>query len=446
MIFMLSISKSIDVHFTKYQEFQAHQTLRLLTELWNDYITYSKHALESGSFQYNYFAFDKEIYGPILKHEKPYYQNISSIARQAMFKQCHDAQVVRLKRDRRYRWPDRIVYRSWDKNPIKSYFFVKDGIRYLDESHLWIPIMHSVKIKEKGYLKDYDFQYIRSGRIVYDNTRNKWHIKIYLEVPDDYFIIHRPSTKSVSPAIGLDIGIHNFLTYAMSDGSVGTINFNKIGSGNPCNDDYVKSRLEKITRLTRACSNKIEWNKHRLGYKTSDHKIAKDDIDLVYHSKAIKKLRYRINRLYGEITRHKRDAIKKTCSALARSNPSFISIENLDVVGLMRQRLRRMRRAMFHMDFGFFRTFIATKCAHYKITLIEAPVDFASTKRCSCCGNKKKYMALSNRVYKCKQCGLSIDRDVNAAINLLKVGYATIKKPEINTSPETIESFIRNFY
>ncbi|MHA1637172.1 MAG: RNA-guided endonuclease InsQ/TnpB family protein, partial [Candidatus Thorarchaeota archaeon] len=103
---------------------------------------------------------------------------------------------------------------------------------------------------------------------------------------------------------------------------------------------------------------------------------------------------------------------------LAKSH-SRIVIEDLCVSWMMKN--RRLARAVADVGMYEFRRQLEYKCQWYGSELAIAPRTFPSSKRCSSCGHKKKELSLSERVYACEECGLKIDRDLNAALNLVTV-------------------------
>jgi putative transposase len=106
----------------------------------------------------------------------------------------------------------------------------------------------------------------------------------------------------------------------------------------------------------------------------------------------------------------------------AKTKPSVITIENLDVSEMIKHNGTKdatLHKYISESSFYTFKVKLTNKCKYYGIRLREANKYFASSKICSRCGNKNKSLTLSDRVYYCNKCGLTIDRDINASINLL---------------------------
>ena len=99
-----------------------------------------------------------------------------------------------------------------------------------------------------------------------------------------------------------------------------------------------------------------------------------------------------------------------------KTKPSRIVMETLNVTTMMKNKY--LAKSIQEQKFYEFKRQIAYKCQKYGIELVEVPTFFPSSKTCSCCGCVKKDLKLSDRVYRCNECGLVIDRDFNASLNL----------------------------
>ena len=152
-----------------------------------------------------------------------------------------------------------------------------------------------------------------------------------------------------------------------------------------------------------------------------------------YSSHSIRKVRKKILRINKKISDYKTDKLKKLVNHLTKSKPEYIAIEDLSVSNMI-SRTREDHSATLskHIQdskFFYFKTHLAFKCKQRNIELRIADKYFASSKKCSRCGWKNKDLHLDDRIYYCHECGLEIDRDANAAINLL---YMKTKYYHIN--------------
>ncbi len=117
-----------------------------------------------------------------------------------------------------------------------------------------------------------------------------------------------------------------------------------------------------------------------------------------------------------KLTNKRHDYINKTVHEVVIARPEYITIEDLNVSGMMKN--RHLSRAIAESEFYYFRALLERKCIEYGIELQIAYRYYASSKTCSRCGNIKRDLKLKDRVYECTECGLVIDRDYNAALNL----------------------------
>ena len=109
------------------------------------------------------------------------------------------------------------------------------------------------------------------------------------------------------------------------------------------------------------------------------------------------------------------DAHHKATSAIVQG-VSAIGIETLHVTGMLKN--RRIAKALQDAALGGFLSKLQSKAATLGVQIVKADRFFASSKICSACGNKKEDLTLADRTYHCEACGVTLDRDVNAAINL----------------------------
>jgi putative transposase len=233
-----------------------------------------------------------------------------------------------------------------------------------------LPRFGEIRIKEKRE------RYCR-GRILSATVRrraNRWYVSITVEeeIPD--------SESPIGGDVGVDLGIKILAT--LSDGTVFR------------NPRALERRLRKLKQLSRSLSRKKKGSRNR------------------------EKARLRLAKMHLKIFNIRQDALHKLTTYLAK-NHSRIVIEDLGVSGMMKN--RRLARAIADVGFYEFRRKLEYKCVWYGPQLIIAPRLYPSSKRCSHCGYKKMELSLDEREYHCEQCGLTIDRDLNAALNLVAV-------------------------
>ena len=94
---------------------------------------------------------------------------------------------------------------------------------------------------------------------------------------------------------------------------------------------------------------------------------------------------------------------------LVKTKPTYITIEDLNVKGMMKN--RHLSKAVAGQNFYYFKEWLIAKCKQYGIELRQVDRFYPSSKLCSCCGHKKVKLSLSERIFKCDTCDAELDRD-----------------------------------
>ena len=207
-----------------------------------------------------------------------------------------------------------------------------------------------------------------------------WYVSIQVEIKRE-----RPPTPLA--VVGVDVGVKQ--AAVVSDGR-------RLENQRP-----LALHLGKLGKLQRQLSKK---------QKTKDPETKRTIFSHNYE-----KQRLKVARKHQQIADMRRDIQHKFSTELARTC-GVIGIEDLNILGMMAN--RKLARAVADAAMGQLLQFLKTKVANAGGDLFIASRWFPSTKRCSCCGHVKKRMPLKHRTYQCQQCGLVIDRDFNAALNL----------------------------
>ena len=221
-------------------------------------------------------------------------------------------------------------------------------------------------------------------RITFDGIN--WFISVGIDTNED-------KSKLNTNGIGIDLGLKDLAI--CSDGNTYK-NINK--------SETVKKLEKKKRRLQRGISRSYEKNKKGGSYCKTNNIIKKE------------KLLLKVNH---RVTNIRQNYLHQTTSEIVNRKPRFICIEDLNVRGMVKN--KHLSKAVHSQGFYEFRRQLEYKCADKGIPLIIADRFYPSSKLCSCCGNMKKDLKLTDRIYKC-DCGNIIDRDVQAAINLEAYG------------------------
>lgn len=235
-----------------------------------------------------------------------------------------------------------------------------------------------------------DKKYI-NPRITYDNKY--WYLSVGYETSDI-------QSKLTTESKGIDLGIKDLAI--CSDGKVYK-NINKT--------KRVKKLKRKLKREQRKLSRMIENN---IDKYVGNHKpVFKKPL---IECKNIQKQKHVIQLLNRTLTNIRDNYLHQTTTEIVKTKPSRIVMENLNVKGMMKN--KHLAKAIAEQKFFEFKRQIEYKCQKYGIKFVEVSKFYPSSKTCSCCGNIKKDLKLSDRTYICSECGLVIDRDYNASINL----------------------------
>ena len=272
-------------------------------------------------------------------------------------------------------------FKKKGKSDVKMYFVKNNPKDCRCERHrLNIPALGWVRIKEKGYIPTTkDGWKIRSGTI--SIKAGRYYVSVLVEVPD------METTNNSNDGIGIDLGLKDFAI--VSNGKTYK-NINKSAK--------IKKLEKKLRREQRCLSRKYENLKK--GESTQ---------------KNIQKQKLKVQRLNHKIYNIRTDYINKSIAEIVKTKPSYITIEDLNISGMMKN--RHLSKAIASQKFYEFRTKLKYKCDQNGIELRVVGRWFPSSKICHCCGAIKKDLKLSDRIYRCN-CGYIEDRDLNAALNL----------------------------
>ena len=275
-------------------------------------------------------------------------------------------------------------FKKKSKSDVKLYFPKNNKTDWKIERHrIMIPSLKNVRLKEYGY--------IPAGSKVISGTVSKQADKYYVSV-----IIDTQASsiqQNINDGIGIDLGLKDF---AICSNSKTFKNINKTKE--------VRQLENKLKREQRKLSRKYESLKERNkkeGGSATRQNIQKQVIQ--------------VQRLHQRLTNIRTNYINETVSEMVKRKPSYITIEDLNVSGMMKN--KHLSKAISKQKFYEFRTKLNNKCNVLGIELRIVHRFYPSSKLCHNCGQIKKDLKLSDRVYTC-DCGYEEDRDYNASINL----------------------------
>ncbi|MGM3015902.1 RNA-guided endonuclease InsQ/TnpB family protein, partial [Bacillus cereus group sp. BC317] len=278
------------------------------------------------------------------------------------------------------------------KQDVKCYFPKNNKTDWTVERHrVKVPTIGWIRLKEYGYIPKNAT--VKSGTVY--QRAGRYYVSILCEVTE---VKPNPTLNAVG--LGIDLGIKDFAV--RSDGKTHK-NINKT--------IQVKKIEKRLKREQRSLSRKFE-NIRKRGEQPVTNKRANINKNIL-----------RMQQLHARLANIRLAYVKSIVNDVVKTKPTFITVEDLNVKGMMKN--KHLSKAVAQQCFYAFKTWLSTKCREYGIELRQADRFYPSSKMCSCCGQKKSDLKLSDRVYKC-ECGNVIDRDLNASINLLQAKKYTI--------------------
>lgn len=249
-----------------------------------------------------------------------------------------------------------------EKQSFRLYGHIKNF-----NTHIQLPTLGKIKLKETDYIP-------LNCKIVSATVSkrvNKWFVSVQVE--EEF----KPTTQSINEVIGVDLGIKTLAT--CSDGTIYQ------------NPKALKTNLKSLKRLQRNLSRKVKKSKN--------------------YEKAKRKL----NKKHYRISNIRKDTLHKITTKIINEN-QVIVLEDLKVTNMMKN--HKLAQAISDVGLYEFRRQIEYKAKWNNRKVIFVNTFYPSSKLCSCCKNKKTDLTLKDRVYNCNVCGLNIDRDLNASLNL----------------------------
>lgn len=238
-----------------------------------------------------------------------------------------------------------------------------------------------VRLSEKNRIPE-DASYA-NPRIIFDGLH--WYISVGIEV------VQEPQTVLTSESVGIDVGIKYLAVCSNKEEPYKNIN----------KTQRVKKLEKRLRRLQRKVSKKYEQNKKGGRYRKT--------CNIIELEKNIIKLHRRLDNI-------RTDYSHKITTEIVRTKPSRIVVETLNIRGMLKN--KHLSKALSQQKLYTFKQQLKYKSESYNIEFVEADRWFPSSKTCSSCGYIKPKLSLSERTFKCENCGAVIDRDKNASINL----------------------------
>lgn len=278
------------------------------------------------------------------------------------------------------------------RNQSRDSFYVGGDQIKIKGKKIWIPNLGFVRLKEN----------LRFGGKInsatFSRRADKWFVSIQVDTKNE-----TQKKRGIKKYVGVDLGINQMAT--LSDGTW-------ISASKP-----LKANLRRLSRYQR--------------------KLKKKN----YQSKNYEKQRIKVARVHMKVANLRKNSLHKATTYLTK-NFLKISIEDLHVKGMLKN--QKLSRAISDIGFGEFRRQLEYKSDLRGRVLFVAGRFYPSSKLCSCCGELKKDLRLVDRIFNCNSCGLKIDRDLNAAINLERLINKRVRSARAEFTPLEITAMIEN--
>lgn len=370
-----------EINPTLEQQAKIKRTIGVCRYVYNFYLAHNKKLHEAGEKFMSGKAFSVWLNNEFLPGNPDYawIKEVSSKSVKKSIENGHAAFIRFFKGESRFP-----RFKKKGKSDIKMYFVRNNPKDCRCERHrVNIPTLGWVRLKEKGYLPTTkDGFVIKSGTV--SMKAGRYYVSVLVDLPE------RGIPDAQNGGIGIDLGVKDLAI--VSNGMI----FKNI------NKQARIKRLEKqLKREQRRLSRKFEsLKKTKKGGATQ---------------KNIQKQKLKVQKLHQRIDDIRTDYINKVIAEIVKTKPSHITIEDLNVSGLMKN--KHLSKAVASQKFYEFRTKLKSKCDENGIELRIADRFYPSSKRCHNCGAIKKDLKISDRIYKCS-CGYIEDRDFNASLNL----------------------------
>ena len=372
----------IEINPTDDQKSKIHQTIGVSRFIYNFYIAHNKEIYEREGKFVSGMDFSKWLNNEYIPNnqDKKWIKEVSSKATKQAIMNGDKAFKDFFKKAKGFP-----KFKKKKNQDVKAYFPKNNKTDWTLERHrVKIPTLGWVRLKEFGYIPKNSV--VKSGTV--SQKADRYYVSILVE--ETYIKISNPNNEG----LGIDLGIKEFAICS---------------NGNKFKNINKTSTVKKIEK-------KLKREQRKLSRKYESIKIRKKNIKEGRATRQnIQKQVVKVQRLHQRLANIRTDYINKTVFSIVKQKPSYITIEDLAVSNMMKN--KHLSKAISSQKFFEFKTKLMSKCKQNNIELRIVDRFYPSSKTCSNCGKIKKDLKLSDRIYKC-DCGFTIDRDLNASINL----------------------------
>jgi putative transposase len=259
-------------------------------------------------------------------------------------------------------------YPKFKKRGIRDSFQFAQNVK-ITPTHVRLPKIGAVRLKQHGYIPTD----LPCRTVTVSERAGRWFVTVLIEVPEPQRVV------PTGEVLGIDLGIKTLAT--LSDGTVYQ------------NPKHLEHTQRKLTHLQRQLARQQKGSHRRA------------------------KTKAKIATVHARISNQRSDVLHKMTTGIVKTKrPPVVVIEDLNVSGMTKNHC--LARYVSSASFAEIRRQFTYKCGWYGVQLVLADRFYPSSKTCSQCGWVKPDLTLGNRVFRCEKCGLILDRDLNASLNL----------------------------
>ncbi|EQC2225724.1 RNA-guided endonuclease InsQ/TnpB family protein [Campylobacter jejuni] len=286
-----------------------------------------------------------------------------------------------------------------------SYYIGGDQVSFKKEKYLKVPNLGLVKMREKLRFEG------KINSVTISQKANKFFASFSVEINEENFHKTHKKVLNTNNCLGIDVGLKSFIS--LSNGL-------QIKAPKP---------LNKLNRLLVKRARQLSKKQHA--------KTKQEILQGIKKSNNYKKASIKLNKLHSKISNIRADFLHKLSSLIIR-NFNYIGLEDLNLKN------HHLAKAISDVSFYEFKRMLSYKSQYHKRKIIEAPRFYPSSKTCSSCKSIKEDLKLKDRIYHCKECGLSIDRDYNASLNLKYFAQEKIGLVQAEFTPEDLTALLKD--
>ena len=381
----------IEINPTDEQKSKIHQTIGVSRFIYNFYIAHNKEIYDREGKFVSGMDFSKWLNNEYIPNNKDmkWIKEVSSKATKQAIMNGDKAFRDFFKKAKGFP-----RFKKKKNQDVKAYFPKNNKTDWTLERHrVKIPTLGWVRLKEFGYIPVNSI--VKSGTV--SQKADRYYVSILVKERDIKISNSNIGIKisnTNNEGVGIDLGIKYFAICS---------------NGNKFKNINKTSTVKKVEKT-------LKREQRKLSRKYESLKIRNKNIrEGRATSQNIQKQIVKVQKLHQRLRNIRTDYLNKTVFSIVKQKPSYITIEDLAVSNMMKN--KHLSKAISSQKFFEFKTKLMSKCKQNNIELRIVDRFYPSSKTCSNCGKIKKDLKLSDRIYKC-DCGFTIDRDLNASINL----------------------------